>query len=82
MRPKLDNVYSPELDGVYRSGRKNFFYNRIDYSDIPCKILGEKVKRYLIRLLEPTATKFANEEILVLKKNVRLVQDANVYRRN
>ena len=82
MRPKLDNVYSPELDGIYRSGRKNFFYNRIDYSDIPCKILGEKGQRYLIRLLEPTATKFANEEILVLKKNVRLVQDVSVYRRN
>lgn len=71
---KSDSVfrYDAELDGIYRSGQKNFYQNTIRYTNIPCKVLGCKNDKYLIRILHPTARKNAGEEIMVLKKNVTL----------
>lgn len=71
--------YHVEYEGLYRSGVKDFSNNRIRYTEIPVKILGEQGNKYKVRLLEPTAKHMALDEIMVLQKNVKRVYSLKDY---
>lgn len=78
---KACELFELELDGIYKSSTKNFHNNKVVYTDIPCKVLGKRGERYLIRILEPTARKMAGDELLVLRKSVQLVRDLTAYKK-
>lgn len=59
-----------EYNGTYEYSVKDFERNGIERYVVPCRILYETDKSYLIKILYPTKHRVPNQEFWVRKKSV------------
>lgn len=67
-------LYAQPLPGIYKHSSIRWLYGvkKFAKTDIRVLVLGETDKQYKIRLLEPTTTRNASDELFVQKKSVKI----------